>query len=73
MTLKRAAKKFTLPDCLMSGLAVFGLKHRSLLDFDEAPCDIQLGTSLDNVEPNTLNRGFKAFFRSAQRGKFLSL
>ena len=26
--------KFSLPDVLMSGLAIFGLKYRSLLDFD---------------------------------------
>jgi hypothetical protein len=27
--------KFSLPDVLMSGLAIFGLKYRSLLDFDQ--------------------------------------
>ena len=28
------SRKFTLSDCLMSGLAVFGLKYPSLLQFD---------------------------------------
>ena len=28
------SRKFTLSECLMSGLAVFGLKYPSLLQFD---------------------------------------
>ena len=74
----------------MSGVAIFGAKHRSLLDFDEckegkvvwhnlktlygvdeAQSDTQLIAHLDNVEPNTLSRAFKSYFRAAQRGKFL--
>ena len=29
-----SGRKFSLSDCLMSGLAVFGLKYPSLLQFD---------------------------------------
>lgn len=32
---KKRANQYTLADCLMSGLAVFGLKSPSLLDFDQ--------------------------------------
>ncbi len=31
-----SGRSFTLADCLMSGLAVFSLKHSSLLQFDKA-------------------------------------
>lgn len=31
----KRASEYSLPDCLMSGLALFGLKHASLLDFDK--------------------------------------
>lgn len=33
---KKRANQYTLVDCLMSGLAVFGLKSPSLLDFDQS-------------------------------------
>ena len=79
-----------LPDALMSGVAVFGLKCPSLLHFDQqrrdpvvehnlrqlygvepAPCDTQLRTMLDPVDPRDLRPAFKAVFAQAQRGKVL--
>lgn len=67
---RRYGQQFSLPDVLMSGLAVFGLKYPSLLKFDEqrhaariranlnalygvehAPCDTQLRSVLDRVDP----------------------
>ena len=70
-----------LPDALMSGLAVFGLKCPSLLQFDpqrrdpiveynlhtlygveQVPCDTQLRTILDPVDPRYLRPAFKAVF-----------
>ena len=79
-----------LPDALMSGLAVFGLKCPSLLQFDQqrrdpivdynlhtlygveqVPCDTQLRTILDPVDPVYLRPAFKAVFAQAQRGKVL--
>ena len=80
----------SLPDALMSGLAVFGLKCPSLLQFDQqrrdpiveynlhtlygveqVPCDTQLRTILDPVDPVYLRPAFKAVFAQAQRGKVL--
>jgi hypothetical protein len=80
----------SLPDALMSGLAVFGLKCPSLLQFDQqrrdpivesnlhtlygvaqVPCDTQLRTILDPVDPVDLRPAFKAVFAQAQRGKVL--
>ena len=79
-----------LVDALMSGLAVFGLKCPSLLQFDQrrrdpvvehnlrqlygirqAPCNTQLHTILDPVDPRDLRPAFKAVFAQAQRGKVL--
>ena len=79
-----------LVDALMSGLAVFGLKCPSLLQFDQqrgdpvvehnlrqlygvrqAPCDTQLRTLLDPVDPRYLRPAFKAVFAQVQRGKVL--
>jgi hypothetical protein len=79
-----------LPDALMAGLAVFGLKYPSLLKFDEAytegiirhnlktldgveraPCDTQLRTILDPVDPAHLRPAFRAVHRQLQRHKAL--
>lgn len=74
---RNGGQQFSLPDVLMSGLAVFGLKYPSLLKFDEqrneervranlkslygveqAPCDTQLRTVLDEVSPTELRPPF---------------
>jgi hypothetical protein len=79
-----------LPDALMAGLAVFGLKYPSLLKFDEAynegiirhnlktlygveraPCDTQLRTILDPVDPAHLRPASRAVHRQLQRHKAL--
>jgi hypothetical protein len=78
--------EISLTDALMSGLAVFGLKYPSLLQFeqernealirsnlktlygvDRAPCDTQLRTILDPVEPAQLRGAFRAVHRHVQR------
>lgn len=70
-------QQFSLPDVLMSGLAVFGLKYLSLLKFaeqrneervranlkslygvEQARCDTQLRTVLDEVSPTELRPPF---------------
>ncbi len=83
--------QISLPDALMSGLALFGLKYPSLLKFDEAsqaeavlranlkmlygvvraPCDTQLRTRLDPVDPAQLRPAFRAVHRHLQRHKAL--
>ena len=74
---RNGGQQFSLPDVLRSGLAVFGLKFPSLLQFDEqrneervranlrslygveqAPCDTQLRTVLDEVSPTELRAPF---------------
>jgi Transposase DDE domain. len=74
----------------MSGLAVFGLKYPSLLNFDEgrneavirhnlhtlygveqAPCDTQLRTILDPVDPQRLRGAFRAVHQQLRRDKVL--
>lgn len=80
----------SLVDALMSGLAVFGLKYPSLLQFDNdkdepairhnlrslygverAPCDTQMRTILDKVDPRSLDAGFLAVHqKAAQEGVF---
>ena len=76
-----------LVDALMSGLAVFALKDRSLLAFDERrakpenlkrvfgmeniPSDTQMRTILDEVNPETLRPLYKRVFSQLQRGKVL--
>lgn len=40
------ARKFTLPDCLMSGLSIFGMKSPSLLQFDENQAEPQVRHNL---------------------------
>jgi hypothetical protein len=79
--------KIALTDALMSGFAMFSLKDPSLLAFDKrreqdgnlkriyklesVPCDTQMRTILDDVDPDEVKPSFKDIFRQAQRGKVL--
>lgn len=79
--------KISLADTLMSGFAMFSLKDPSLLAFDarrktednlkrvygmaQVPCDTQMRTTLDEVEPAELKVLYRDIFREAQRGKVL--
>src|SRR4051794_6556165 len=69
---------FSLTDTLMAGLAVFSLKDPSLLAFQRraldhnlrsvfglkaVPCDTQMRTNLDEVDPLRLRPLFKDIFR----------
>ena len=79
--------KISLPDALMSGFAVFSLKDPSLLTFDErrridsnlksiysiqkVPCDTQMRTILDGVEPEDIRPVFRDVFRRLHREKRL--
>jgi len=67
--------KIALPDAFMSGFAMFSLKDPSLLAFEERrttehnlgtifkieqiPCDTQMRTILDGVEPSSLRRVYR--------------
>lgn len=71
--------KIALPDALMSGFAMFSLKDPSLLAFEErrttdhnlgtifkmgpVPCDTQMRTILDDVEPAHLRRVYPRVHR----------
>ena len=76
----------SLTNVLMAAFALFVLKDPSLLAFDQrrhdrnlknifgisqVPCDTQLRTILDGVDPSTLRPAFRAVFRQLQRGKAL--
>jgi len=79
--------KTSLADTLMSAFVMFSLKDPSLLAFDErrrtdgnlkrvygleeVPCDTQMRTTLDEVEPSAVKSTFKDVFRELQRGKVL--
>jgi len=79
--------EISLADTLMSAFAMFSLKDPSLLAFDErrrtdgnlkrvygleaVPCDTQMRTTLDEVEPSAVKSEFKDVFRELQRGKEL--
>jgi hypothetical protein len=79
--------KIALADTLMAGFAMFSLKDPSLLAFDDRrgepenlhtvygikqiPCDTQMRTILDEVEPESLRPVYKQVFRDLQRGKGL--
>ena len=85
--------KYPIADCAMSALAMFGLKYRSLLQFedshkadekvrhnlrslygvDQVPSDTYMRERLDEVDPKSLRRSFKACFSALQRGKQLPL
>ena len=84
---RKKIPKISLPDCLMSGLAIFALKYPSLLSFDErkdndrnlrkvykigkAPSDTHMREILDKVKPNLLYSIFGRLFSELQRGKDL--
>lgn len=87
---RRYGQRFSLPDILMSGLAVFGLKFPSLLKFDEqrnepriranlkslygvnqAPCDTQLRSVADRVDPAELRASFIEINQRLYQKKFL--
>ncbi|HJH32795.1 MAG TPA: transposase [Methanosarcinaceae archaeon] len=77
----------SLPDALMSAFAMFSLKDPSLLAFnnrhpddtnlqkvyniENVPCDTQMRTILDDVEPANIEPLFADIFRTLQRGKVL--
>ena len=79
--------KISLADTLMSAFAMFSLKDPSLLAFDErrktdanlkrvygmeeTPCDTQMRSMLDEVEPAEVKESYKDVFRELQRGKEL--
>lgn len=76
-----------IADALMSGFAMFSLKDPSLLAFDERrttdsnlgniyhiakiPCDSQMRTILDEVDPEEIRKPYKNIFSELQRGKVL--
>jgi hypothetical protein len=87
---RSAPYRFSLPDTLMSGLAIFSLKYPSLLKFDEqrndpavqanlkslygvkqAPCDTQMRTILDPINPVYLRGVYREVHRILQRHKVL--
>src|SRR5487761_1557785 len=83
---RREGSPISLPDALMSGLALFALKDPSLLAFDKrrqdenmkrlfhierVPSDTQMRTILDPLDPLDLRPAFRDVFREAQRGKAL--
>ncbi len=84
---RSAAAVISLGDALMAGFAVFALKAPSLLAFDDyrsdeanlkslfglkqVPCDTQMRTILDDVDPQQLRPAFTDVFRQLQRGKAL--
>ena len=77
----------SMADALMSGFAMFSLKDPSLLAFDnrrgtdgnlksiyhieDVPCDTQMRTILDEVNPEEIRPAYKNVFRKLQRGKAL--
>ena len=77
----------SMADALMSGFAVFSLKEPSLLAFDtrrktdgnlesiyhveNIPCDSQMRTILDEVDPEEIQPAYNNIFRELQRGKAL--
>lgn len=82
----RRCPTFSLADTLMAGLALFSLKDPSLLAFQRRaldhnlrsvfglkaiPCDTQMRTILDEVDPHQLGPVFRDLFRQLQRGKIL--
>ncbi len=79
--------EISMADALMSGFAVFSLKDPSLLAFnkrrkavgnlesiyhvEKIPCDSQMRTILDEVDPVEIRPAYKNIFRELQRGKAL--
>ncbi len=78
-------QKVSLADAAMSAFAIFSLKDPSLLAFDErrttdanlkrvyglktVPCDTQMRTILDEVDPGDLRPRYKEVFQELQRGQ----
>src|SRR5271170_4391918 len=75
---QRRCPAFSLADTLMAGLALFSLKDPSLLAFQRRavdhnlrsvfglkaiPCDTQMRTILDEVDPDCLRPVFRDLFR----------
>ena len=46
---RNGGQQFSLPDVLMSGLAMFGLKYPSLLKFDEQRCEERVRANLKSL------------------------
>lgn len=82
----RRCPTFPLADTMMAGLALFSLKDPSLLAFQRRaldhnlrsvfglkaiPCDTQMRTILDAVDPDHLRPVYRDLFRQLQRGKIL--
>ncbi len=73
--LAKHSKAITLTDCLMSGVAMFGLTFPSLLKFDETKEELELKHNLrtlyhvEQAPSDTCT--FKAVFSCVQRGKGL--
>ena len=44
---------------------------KSIYGMDQIPCDTQMRTRLDGIDPDSLRSAFKGAFRQAQRGKLL--
>ena len=79
--------EISLADTLMSAFAMFSLKDPSVLAFDrrrqtddnlhtvygirQVPCDTQMRTTLDHIEPAVLQPLYQDLFRELQRGKAL--
>jgi len=84
---RAANASLSLSDALMSGFAMFSLKDPSLLAFDErrrtdsnlrsiygiedAPCDTQMRTMLDDVESVEMRPVFKMVHRKLERSSAL--
>src|SRR4030067_499528 len=80
-------QKISLVDALMAAVAMFSRKDASLLAFDERrssdgnlkrlygiktiPCDTQMRTILDEVDPEEIRPLYKDVFRQLQRGKVM--
>lgn len=85
---RMGVERIPLVDTLMSGFAMFSLKDSSLLAFDDRreepenlhtvygieqiPCDTQMRTILDDVDPERLRPVYKDVFQEMQRGKVLA-
>ena len=79
--------EISLTDAMMSAFGMFSLKCPSLLQFDKqqradenlrpvykidrVPCDTQMRTIVDPVDPEALRPVFRDVFRQVQRGKAL--
>src|SRR4051812_40086033 len=83
---QRRCPLFSLADTLLAGLALFSLKDPSLLAFQRRaldhnlrsvfglqaiPCDTQMRSILDGVDPDQVRPAFTDLFRQLQRGKVL--